>query len=63
MKNQDIRQEAQKTNIKLWQIAEKLGITDSTFSKMLRKELSDKQKEDIFTIIATLKKEDDRNDR
>lgn len=63
MKNNDIRQEAQKTNIKLWQIAEKLGITDSTFSKMLRKELSAEQKQKIFTIITTLKQEDSKNDK
>jgi len=63
MKNNDIRQEAQKANVKLWQIAEKLSVTDSTFSKMLRKELSTEQKEKIFAIIATLETEDNRNDR
>lgn len=63
MKNNDIRQKAQKLNVKLWQIAEELGVTDSTFSKMLRKELSAEQKEKIFTIITTLKKEDSKNDR
>ena len=63
MKNNDIRQEAQKANVKLWQIAEKLSVTDSTFSKMLRKELSTEQKEKIFAIIAALEKEDNKNDR
>lgn len=63
MKNNDIRQKAQKANVKLWQIAEKLSVTDSTFSKMLRKELSTEQKEKIFAIIATLETEDNRNDR
>lgn len=63
MKNNDIRQETQKVNVKLWQIAEKLGVTDSIFSKMLRKELSAEQKEKIFAIIAVLEKEDNKNDR
>ncbi len=63
MKNKDIRQEAQKANVKLWQIAEKLSVTDSTFSKILRKELSTEQKEKIFAIIATLETEDNRNER
>ena len=63
MKNNDIRQETQKATVKLWQIAEKLGVTDSTFSKMLRKELSAEQKEKIFAIIAALEKEDNKNDR
>lgn len=63
MKNNDIRKEALKANVKLWQIAEKIGVTDSTFSKMLRKELSPDKKEKIFNIISTLKQEDSKNDR
>lgn len=63
MKNNDIRQKAQKGNIKLWEIADILGVTDSTFSKMLRKELSAEQKEKIFSIISALKQEENTNDR
>ena len=57
VKNQDIRNAAKKADIKLWQIAEKLGIWDSTFSKKLRKELPQEEKEKICGIISELAKE------
>ena len=51
MKNQDIRLYAFERNIKLWQIAEGLHLQDSNFSRMLRRELPDKKKEEIRAII------------
>lgn len=57
VKNQDIRDAAKKSSIKLWQIAEKLGIWDATLSKKLRKELPQEEKEKIFGIISELSKE------
>ena len=55
MKNQDIRQEVKDAGLKLWQIAEALGMNDGNFSRMLRRELSDVQKAQIRDIIAELK--------
>ena len=55
MKNLDIRLAATGAGVRLWQIAEALGITDSSFSRKLRKELSDTQKQEIFDIIDRLK--------
>lgn len=57
VKNQDIRDAAKKAGIKLWQIAEKLGIWDATLSRKLRKELPQEEKEKIIGIIAELAKE------
>ena len=57
VKNQDIRGAAKKSGIKLWQIAEKLGIWDATLSRKLRKELPQEEKEKIIGIIAELAKE------
>ena len=57
VKNQDIRDAAKKSGIKLWQIAEKLGIWDATLSRKLRKELPQEEKEKILGIIAELAKE------
>lgn len=57
VKNQDIRDAAKKSGIKLWQIAEKLGIWDATLSRKLRKELPQEEKEKIFGIISELSKE------
>ena len=56
MHNQDIRHEILGSGLKLWQIAEALGITDATFSRKLRKELPDETKARIRCIIAELTK-------
>lgn len=57
MKNQDIRNEVKAAGLKLWQIAEKLGMAEATFSKKLRHELPDEKKSEIRSIIEKLKKE------
>ena len=53
--NKDIRLKAAGCGVKLWQIADKLGITDSAFSRKLRKELPEAEKEKIYGIIEQLK--------
>ena len=55
MKNQHIRNEVKAAGLKLWQIAEGLGINDGNFSRLLRKELSEEKKEQIRAIIKELK--------
>jgi hypothetical protein len=55
MSNIDIKTEAMNAGVKLWQIADKLGITDSSLSRKLRKELSSEEKAKIRAIIAELK--------
>lgn len=57
MCNQDIRQAATESSIRLWQIADALGIADCNFSRKLRKELPQEQKEKIFSIIQKLSQE------
>lgn len=61
MKNLEIRNEAKKANVKLWQVAEKLGIQDSCFSRLLRHELPQKKKNEILQIISVLQKECETN--
>ena len=51
MYNQDIRNEVRRAGLMLWQIADSLGIADSSFSRKLRKELTDADKERIRQII------------
>lgn len=58
MCNQDIRREARENDLKLWQIADALGVTDATFSRKLRKELPDETKAKIRAIIKELSKEE-----
>ena len=54
MKNLDIRRAAAGNGIRLWQIAEALGIADCNLSRKLRKELPDEEKKAIFAIIQDL---------
>lgn len=56
--NADIRKEAAVNDIRLWRIADKLGYTDSWFSRKLRKELSDEEKTRIRKIIIELREDE-----
>lgn len=53
--NMDIRNAVLTNNIKYWQIAEKLGISDAALSKKLRKELPEEEKKKIFFLINELR--------
>lgn len=55
MYNKAIRQKAEKCGVKLWQIAEALGIADTTFSRKLRRELPKAERAKILRIIDELK--------
>lgn len=54
MENQDVRRTAAGAGVKLWQIAEALGIADCSLSRKLRRELPAEEKERIFSIIRQL---------
>ena len=60
--NTDIREAANASAVRLWQIAERLGITDGNFSRKLRKELSAEEKAEIYAIIAQLSAGGDKED-
>lgn len=53
--NKDIKLEILGAGLKFWQVAHELGISNSTFSVRLRRELGDKEKTTIRTIIQRLK--------
>lgn len=57
MKNLDIRQSAYNAGVKLWQVADAVGLNDGNFSRKLRHELPDEEKQKILTIIQQLSKE------
>lgn len=61
MKNIDIRQAAKNESVRLWQIADALGINDATFSRKLRHELSPDDKSKIYAIISSIAKERETN--
>ena len=57
MYNKKIREEAKANRVKLWQVAEKMGIPDFAFSKMLRRELPEDVQSEIISIIHGIAKE------
>ena len=58
MKNQDVRLEIIKSGLKYWQVADALDISDSTFTKWLRRELEPCKKDMIFSAIERLGREE-----
>jgi hypothetical protein len=54
MTNQKIRIKAMEKNVAHWQIAEKLGITNTYFSSKLRLELPEDETTRILKIIEEL---------
>lgn len=57
MNNLDIRKAIETNNFKYWQIANKLGMTDGNFSRMLRVELKKENKDRVLNAINELKEE------
>lgn len=55
--NSDIRLWAFQNDVKMYQIAQKMGIHYATLNNKLRKELSTEEKKNIFKIIDNLKEE------
>ena len=52
MKNSEIRQEIKSAGLRLWQIAEALGMRDAHFYRSLRDELNENEKQRIRRAIA-----------
>lgn len=57
MCNKEIREAAKNAGIHLWQVAEAYGINDGNFSRKLRQELPQEEKEKILAIINRLAQE------
>ena len=53
--NAEIRFALKEANIKHWQLAEMLNISEYTLCKRLRRELSENQKNEIMVLIETNK--------
>lgn len=54
MCNADIRAEAKEKGVFLYEIAEKMGISEPTMTRKLRRELSEAQKAEFRNIIVEL---------
>ena len=54
MRNKDVKDYFKSKGVPMWRAAERLGIADSNFSRMLRYEISEEKKDEIFKIIDEL---------
>lgn len=57
MQNVEIRKAANEAGVFLWEVAEIYGLSDSNFSRKLRRELPTAEKTKILEIIDRLKAE------
>lgn len=56
MQNLEIRQAAKVAGIHLWQLAEVVGMQDSNFSRKIRHELPEEEKQKLLAAIEKLSK-------
>lgn len=54
MANEAIREKAKKSGVRLWEVAEKIGVADSTFCRQLRRELPEARQQLILHAIDEL---------
>lgn len=54
MSGQEVKAFIKSTGVKLWEVAEVLGMTDGNFSRRLRKPFNDNEVADIKRIVNTL---------
>ena len=52
--NKDIKNAAKRAGVFHYEIAEKLGIQDSAFSRKLRRELTAEERSEILSVISDL---------
>jgi len=57
LKNIVIREHAKSKGVLFWQIADKLGISDNSFSRKLRHEFEPEEKAKIMRIIDKISEE------
>ena len=54
MKNRKVRETAKARGVMLWEIAERIGINDSNFSRKLRRELPEDEQNRLLSLIAEI---------
>lgn len=52
--NVEIREAAKRSGVKLWQVAEEIGMSDAAFSRKLRHELPKEDRERVLSAITRL---------
>lgn len=54
MANEAIREKAKESGVRLWEIAERIGVADSTFFRQMRRELPEARQQLILRAIDEL---------
>lgn len=54
MRNVAIREQAKSSGVRLWEIADALGVSEATVTRMLRRELLEAEQRKILNIVAVL---------
>lgn len=57
--NKEIREKCKLSNVTFWQIADRIGCAESTFTRKMRHELPEDQKQEILSIINKLSEVED----
>ena len=52
--NVEVRAAIQNKKLRYWQVAERLGISENTFYRRLRKELSEDEKKKVLATISSM---------
>lgn len=61
-RNGAIREAAKAKGVRMWRIAEAMGINEAVFSRKLRYELPEKEAQKILAVIDRIAKEDAEDD-
>ena len=62
-RNLDVSSAAKENGVYLYEIAEKLGVSEPTFNRYLRKELPDGMKAKVLAAIEEIKQEHENEQR
>lgn len=54
MRNSAIREQAKSNGVRFWEIAEVMGVSEATVTRMLRRELPETEQRKILNIVADL---------
>lgn len=61
MRNEEIRRHAKAKGVFLWELAARFGVTDSTFSRKLRKKFTDEETAEMVKLIDLIAAEKEGN--
>jgi len=65
MRNLVIREAAKSNGVRFWEIAEAMGVSEATVTRMLRRELPEVERGKILNVVADLarRKEAEENEQ